>query len=103
MSSESYREGDAGQALDYRYTDENGDDVSLTGQTVQVIFQAPSGALKTRSAVLQTGDIVARYVIDAADFDEVGVWFREFRATGVSFTDTTAPKAFYVGPRLSGD
>lgn len=102
MSGESYRIGDAGQSFDYTYTDENGDAVSLTGQTVEMVFQTPSGVLKTRAAVLQPGDLIARYTLIASDLDEEGVWFREFNADGPSFSDTTKPQSFYVGARLSG-
>jgi len=104
--SESYRIGDAGQSFDYDYQDSGGNFLVLTGQTVQVVFLAPSGALKTRTAALiahpDTGaaDSAARYTLIGTDLDEEGVWFREFHSTG-SFTDTTEPVSFYVGPRLA--
>jgi len=104
MSDEiSYVIGDSGQSFDYEYLDENGDAVNLAGQEVQLIFQTPAGALKTRSAVLIASNLKARYTLIASDFQdgEEGIWFREFNAQGASFDDTTQPVAFFVAARLS--
>lgn len=102
MSETRYTVGDEGQPFTYSRTDEGDDPVSLLGQTITVVFQSPAGVLKTRTASNASDNFSSTYLLDALDFDEVGVWFYEFHETGISYTATTKPIAIYVAPRVDG-
>jgi len=100
VATSSHTVGDAGFVFTYERFDDNLEVVDITGQTVEVVFLAPSGVTKTRACTVDTEGLFASYTLDAADFDESGVWFYEFNETGPSVTCTSRPTAVYVGVRL---
>lgn len=91
--------GDTGTALVVRVTDESGAPVNIAAAAALVVFlTAPSGAVLTRTAALDTDGLDGRmtYITQAGDLSAKGTWEIQARVTLGGATWSTRRATFQV-------